>query len=99
MARASSIALIATTSLRSSGGNAMAASQSKSAEIRARLNHPIIDSDGHTVEVGPLFFDYMKAVGGAKIADRYQTAMLDTFSDPLWRTRTMDERRERRTLR
>ena len=47
----------------------MAASRSKSAEIRARLNHPIIDSDGHTVEVGPLFFDYLKAVGGAKVAD------------------------------
>ncbi len=75
------------------------ASRSKSAEIRARLNHPIIDSDGHTVEVGPLFFDYLKAVGGAKLAERYQSAMLDTFSDPLWRTRTMDERRERRTLR
>ena len=75
------------------------ASRSKSAQIRARLNHPIIDSDGHTVEVGPLFFDYLKTVAGAGVAARYQNAMLDTFGDPLWRTRSLEERREIRTLR
>jgi hypothetical protein len=28
---------------------------SKSAAVRARLNHPVIDSDGHTVEFEPAF--------------------------------------------
>src|SRR5690242_10069724 len=72
---------------------------SKSAEIRARLNHPIIDSDGHTVEVGPLFFDYLKAVAGAQIGERYSAAMASTFSDPRWKTFSPAERREYRNLR
>jgi hypothetical protein len=33
--------------------------QSKSQLIRARLNHPIIDSDRHTFELAPLFMDYL----------------------------------------
>jgi hypothetical protein len=32
---------------------------SKSAAIRAHVNHPIIDSDGHTVEFEPAFLDYL----------------------------------------
>src|ERR1700683_3837613 len=74
-------------------------SRSKSAQIRARLNHPIIVSDGYTVEVGPLFFDYLKPVAGTSLSTRHQDAMADTFGDPLWRTRSLEERRERRTLR
>ena len=38
--------------------------QAKSAEIRARLNHPVIDSDGHTLEPFAIFFDYLKSVAG-----------------------------------
>jgi hypothetical protein len=45
--------------------------KSRSAEIRARLNHPIIDSDGHTVEFLPAFLDVLKEVGGSKVADNY----------------------------
>jgi predicted TIM-barrel fold metal-dependent hydrolase len=74
-------------------------SRSNSAEIRARLNHPIIDSDGHTVESGPLFVDYLKNVGGSAIAERYGTAKNDTFLNPRWRTWSVEERREHRTLR
>ena len=33
----------------------MSANDSKSAKVRARLNHPIIDTDGHTVELTPCF--------------------------------------------
>ena len=36
----------------------MSANASKSARVRAKLNHPIIDTDGHTVEFTPVFFDY-----------------------------------------
>lgn len=45
--------------------------KSSSAEIRARLSHPIIDSDGHTVEFLPAFLDVLKEVAGPDIADRY----------------------------
>jgi len=45
--------------------------KSSSAEIRARLNHPIIDSVGHTVEFLPAFLDVLKEVAGPDIAERY----------------------------
>ena len=48
----------------------MAANGSKSAKVRAQLNHPIIDTDGHTVEFTPVFFDYIKEVGGATMIER-----------------------------
>ena len=44
---------------------------SKSAQIRARLNHPIIDSDGHTIENREVLAEYIKSEGGSKIAERF----------------------------
>jgi hypothetical protein len=35
---------------------------SKSAQIRASLNHPIIDSDGHTLENPLALAEYIKSV-------------------------------------
>ena len=43
---------------------------SPSASIRAKLDHPVIDADGHTVEYMPVVFEYVKKVAGADIADR-----------------------------
>jgi predicted TIM-barrel fold metal-dependent hydrolase len=37
--------------------------------IRARLSHPVIDSDGHWVEYSPVMLDYVKAVAGTKAAE------------------------------
>jgi hypothetical protein len=45
--------------------------KSSSAEIRTRLNHPIIDSDGHTVEFLPAFLDVLKEIAGPELVDRY----------------------------
>jgi hypothetical protein len=45
---------------------------SKSVQTRARLNHPVIDSDGHTVEFQPVLQDYMRQVAGADLASRYR---------------------------
>jgi predicted TIM-barrel fold metal-dependent hydrolase len=47
--------------------------QTKSAAIRARLNHPIVDSDGHIAEFEPAFFDYLKNTGGAKLVERFKS--------------------------
>ena len=41
-----------------------------SAKVRQKLNHPVIDSDGHMIEVLPVMFDYLKQVGGPQMADR-----------------------------
>ena len=44
---------------------------SKSAEVRAKLDHPVIDSDGHMIEFEPGFFDYLERVGGKSIVKRF----------------------------
>ena len=41
------------------------------AEIRSRLDHPIVDIDGHIVESIPLVIDTMRRVAGADVADRF----------------------------
>ena len=45
---------------------------SKSAALRARLKHPVIDSDGHTIEFAPAIADYLKQVGGTALVDRFR---------------------------
>jgi predicted TIM-barrel fold metal-dependent hydrolase len=54
------------------------AQASKSAQIRARLNHPIIDSDGHTVENPQVLSEYIKAESGSRTAERF-LALRATF--------------------
>ncbi len=47
-------------------------------QIRAKLNHPIIDGDGHWVEYDPVFAEKMRKVGGDKAADGFLAAMAAT---------------------
>jgi predicted TIM-barrel fold metal-dependent hydrolase len=75
---------------------------SKSAATRARLDHPVIDSDGHTVEFQPALMDYFKQVGGSKIPDRFRSGeggdgLFSSFFS--WYRLSSEERRERRTMR
>ncbi len=42
----------------------------KSDQIRSRLRHPVIDTDGHMVECFPVLFDYLKQVGGPEMTQR-----------------------------
>ncbi len=46
--------------------------RTKSAQIREKLDHPVIDSDGHLREFQPLFLDYVRKVGGPALFKRYQ---------------------------
>ena len=71
---------------------------SRSAEIRARLPHPIIDSDGHTAEFEPAFFDYLKNVAGGNAVERLKAAPDALFSF-LWYRLSPQERRQRRVPR
>ncbi|MBI3799699.1 MAG: amidohydrolase family protein [Deltaproteobacteria bacterium] len=72
---------------------------SKSAAIRSRLDHPIIDSDGHQLEAGPLFFDYLRAEAGAKAIEGFTSVTFDGFPDQSWATLSRQERHERRSMR
>ena len=46
-------------------------SHKSAAEIRSRLNHPIIDADGHWIEFGPVFTEQMRKVGGDKAVEGF----------------------------
>jgi hypothetical protein len=44
---------------------------SKSAKVRRRLDHPVIDGDGHWLEPMPIFLDYLKQVGGPSLVAKF----------------------------
>src|SRR5499426_3087212 len=62
-------------------------------QIRSRLDHPVIDGDGHWVEFDPVFSERMRKVGGDKAADGFLAA-LQTTRDSLGMS--VAERRQRR---
>jgi predicted TIM-barrel fold metal-dependent hydrolase len=71
------------------------AQTTKSAAIRAKLSHPIIDSDGHTAEFEPALFDYCRKIGGSHIVDKFKTAPDVPFRFA-WYQLSPEERRNRR---
>ncbi len=40
--------------------------------LRARLDHPVIDGDGHLIEPAPLYQHYLRKLGGRDLVERYQ---------------------------
>ena len=72
--------------------------ESKTAEIRARLGHPVIDSDGHSIEPIPVFMEYLKSVAGSRVADSFRTSLHDSIIDPRWSSFSIEERRARRNI-
>jgi predicted TIM-barrel fold metal-dependent hydrolase len=50
----------------------------RAAAIRDRLGHPVVDADGHWIETAPVmkgfFLDYVKDLGGADLAARFEAA-------------------------
>ena len=63
------------------------------AQIRTKLNHPVIDADGHWLEYGPVFSEQMRKVSGDLAADAFivsQRTTKENLSTPV------EERRRRR---
>ncbi|MGH7933763.1 MAG: amidohydrolase family protein [Candidatus Binataceae bacterium] len=46
--------------------------KSGSATLRARIKHPVIDSDGHWIEFEPTLLDYLDEVAGPAMVDRFR---------------------------
>ena len=65
---------------------------SKSAAVRAKLHHPVIDGDGHWLEPIPIFLDFLRDVGGPAIVDKFMKKAKDTS----WYEMAPAERMERR---
>ncbi len=66
----------------------MTVTLTKAAQVRERVDHPIIDADGHFVEIGPILQDELLAsleeFGGVGLRDRFlasRTAPTDTASN------------------
>jgi len=72
---------------------------SKSAQVRARLDHPVIDSDGHTVEYIPAVLDYMKEIGGARMPERFTSGGADYYGRQRWYRASAAERHKSRMMR
>jgi predicted TIM-barrel fold metal-dependent hydrolase len=51
--------------------------QTRSAEIRAKLDHPVIDCDGHLREFLPIYEEYLAQVGGSQFARTFIAGMYD----------------------
>src|ERR1041384_5615189 len=69
--------------------------RTRSAQIRAQLKHPVIDADGHTIEYGPAYFEFLKQVGGPQLAARYREK-LDAGG---WYRMSPEERLKKRVTR
>ncbi|MSQ25468.1 MAG: amidohydrolase [Dehalococcoidia bacterium] len=74
---------------------------SKSARIRARLGHPVIDADGHRLEFLPLvrenLQDYVRKIGGGDLLKRFNAQSGFLFTENVgeqWRKMPPQARRE-----
>src|SRR3984893_9791101 len=65
---------------------------SKSAAVRAKLGHPVIDGDGHWLEPIPIFLDFLRDAGGPSLVDK----LIEKAQDPRWYEMAPAERMERR---
>ena len=66
---------------------------SSAREIRGKLNYPIVDGDGHFLELTPAFIEYIRETEGEKWADAYTgTPSFKRYFEP-W-VRTPEERWE-----
>ncbi len=70
---------------------------SRAAELRSRLNHPLIDGDSHIVEFTQVFLDYLKQAGGSAAVERFGGGARRGRKN--WYQMTWDERRRERVMR
>ena len=66
-------------------------------KVRAQLDHPVIDADGHWVELFPIYFDYIAEVGSPADVDKFRTRYGHRFHG--WYELTIEERRQHRLRR
>jgi predicted TIM-barrel fold metal-dependent hydrolase len=66
-----------------------------SAAIRSKLDHPVVDADGHAIESGPVFFEFLKQAAGPKVVDRFRKRLDESG----WFHLTPDQRLHERVFR
>jgi hypothetical protein len=70
--------------------------QSRAARIRAGLEHPVIDGDGHWLEPIPIFLEHLSAVAGPGAVDRIRAQW---HRNNAWYRSTWAERQQQRLRR
>lgn len=68
-----------------------------SARARERLNHPVVDADGHWREVQPVFLEYVAEVAGSRIADAYRKAASERYGFGWYAASAQERARARMT--
>jgi predicted TIM-barrel fold metal-dependent hydrolase len=71
-------------------------SRRSSAEIRSSLSHPVIDADGHQIELEPLLFEAVTHVAGRELAEDMRTRFERAFR---WYELSPEQRRAQRVIR
>src|ERR1700678_213519 len=71
----------------------MSGSKSEAQKIRAGLKHPVIDADGHWLEVRPVILEQLEKFGGSRAVDGFRS-FNGRVSKRL--TASEDERKRRR---
>ncbi|HUO05068.1 MAG TPA: amidohydrolase family protein [Candidatus Binataceae bacterium] len=66
--------------------------EAKVKALRAKLNHPVIDADGHMIEPPPLLNHYLHKVGGAELIERYRRELKEHPVAPRGNRETGDMR-------
>ncbi len=70
---------------------------SRSSEIRTKLDHPVIDSDGHWAELFPILFEYVEEVAGSAVLERFRAGYGQRFHG--WYEADAETRRRNRMRR
>ena len=77
---------------------------SRSAALKSRLDHPVIDTDVHVNDYAPVLEDYIAQYGGPALVDALRKALGGRFvtrdgGGKDWYQQTPEERQHHRTLR
>jgi predicted TIM-barrel fold metal-dependent hydrolase len=70
--------------------------ESRSYKVRKKLDHPVVDGDGHTQEYHPLVVEYLRKVGGNDLTERY---LKQRMTGANWHRLSAEERYDRRAYR
>ena len=74
---------------------------SSSAAVKAKLDYPVIDTDLHTIEFGPLLEDYIHKYGGSTAVDKFRKGLQrgSGYVANDWYDQTPEQRLARRSAR
>ncbi len=69
--------------------------ETAAARVHRRLNHPVMDADGHWLELMPIFVQYLDEVAGPVKVDEFLTSLKTRFGHS-WFAVSPEERNSRR---